>query len=106
MLVTKDRFKAKFFLGISLLEIFHLYGFKILSQTHNTTVVDQLESSIVILAPATHHYFDHAIVAEPNSRGLMWATRFSDLWKAFSFRPMDMNANGLYRSVLGAHDVT
>ena len=51
----------------------------------------------VILAPATHHYFDHAIVAEPNSRGLMWATRFSDLWKAFSFRPMDMNANGLYR---------
>ena len=58
------------------------------------------ESRKVILAPATHHYFDHAIVAEPNSRGLMWATRFSDLWKAFSFRPMDMNANGLYRQDL------
>ena len=80
-------------------------GFYISNSRHQGGLTS-FESFPVILAPATHHYFDHAIVAEPNSRGLMWATRFSDLWKAFSFRPMDMNANGLYRSVLGGHDVT
>ena len=50
----------------------------------------------VVLAPATHLYLDHAIEADPNSRGLMWATRYSDLWKAYSFRPMHMNNNGLW----------
>ena len=50
----------------------------------------------VILAPATHTYLDMAIDADPNSRGLMWATRYSDLWKTFSFRPMNMNNNGLW----------
>ena len=34
--------------------------------------------------------------AEPYSRGLMWATRYSDLWKAFSFRPMHFQNNGLF----------
>ena len=50
----------------------------------------------VVLAPATHTYLDMAIDADPNSRGLMWATRYSDLWKTFSFRPMHMNNNGLW----------
>ena len=26
----------------------------------------------------------------------MWATRYSDLWKAFSLRPMHFQNNGLY----------
>ena len=34
--------------------------------------------------------------AEPYSRGLMWATRYSDLWKAFSLRPMHFQNNGLF----------
>lgn len=50
----------------------------------------------VILAPATHIYLDMATDAEPTSRGLMWATRYSDLWKAFSLRPMHFQNNGLY----------
>ena len=50
----------------------------------------------VVLAPATHTYLDMAIDPDPNSRGLMWATRYSDLWKTFSFRPMHMNNNGLW----------
>ena len=50
----------------------------------------------VILAPATHIYFDMAQDRDPNTRGLMWAARYSDLWKAFSLRPMDLNANGLW----------
>ena len=41
-------------------------------------------------------YLDHAQYADPNARGLMWATRFSNLWKAFSFRPLEMYKSGLY----------
>lgn len=50
----------------------------------------------VILTPSTHTYLDHAQYPDPKARGLMWATRFSNLWKTFSFRPMDMYKNGLY----------
>ena len=34
-----------------------------------------------MLAPATHNYLDHAPEPEPNARGLLWATRYSDMWK-------------------------
>jgi len=50
----------------------------------------------VILAPATHFYLDHAQYPDENERGLMWATRFSSFWKAFSFRPEDMYRSALY----------
>ena len=50
----------------------------------------------VLLTPATHYYLDMASDFDPSERGLMWATRYSDLWKTFSFRPMNMNSNGLY----------
>ena len=33
---------------------------------------------------------------DPNERGLLWATRFSGLWKAFSLRPMDLYKSAFY----------
>ena len=50
----------------------------------------------VIMASATHLYFDHPQEFDPNARGLTWATRYSDLWKVFSYRPMSIHSNALY----------
>ena len=49
----------------------------------------------MIMSPATHLYLDHAQYEHPHSRGLMWATRSSNLTKVFSFRPFDFYRNGL-----------
>lgn len=41
----------------------------------------------VILAPATNIYFDHPQEADPEERGLYWATRYTDTKKVLKFLP-------------------
>ena len=40
-----------------------------------------------MLSSATHLYFDHPHEADPNDRGLYWATRVVGLQKVFGFMP-------------------
>ncbi|XP_076468984.1 beta-hexosaminidase-like [Babylonia areolata] len=47
----------------------------------------------VIMAQATHLFFDHAYEPDPEERGAYWATRFTDTKKTFSFMPSDLYAN-------------
>ncbi|XP_076803203.1 beta-hexosaminidase-like isoform X2 [Clavelina lepadiformis] len=47
----------------------------------------------VILAQATHLYFDHPQEPDLEERGLHWATRFIDDRKVFGFQPDDLVAN-------------
>ncbi|WP_438862410.1 family 20 glycosylhydrolase [Neptunicella sp.] len=47
----------------------------------------------VVLSSATHLYFDHPNEASPFERGYHWATRYSDLYKVFSYTPDDLYAN-------------
>lgn len=46
-----------------------------------------------MLPLATHLYFDQAQEPDPESRGLYWATRYTDTHKVFSFMPDDIFAN-------------
>ncbi|XP_067928244.1 beta-hexosaminidase-like [Watersipora subatra] len=55
----------------------------------------------VVLTPATHYYLDHSQEPHPNERGYYWATRYSNLRKAFSFRPINYYANIDGTKVLG-----
>ncbi len=41
-------------------------------------------------------HLDHATSPDPNSPGLLEKTRFSSIWKVFSFRPRQFYKNGLY----------
>ncbi|CAC5395969.1 HEXA_B [Mytilus coruscus] len=47
----------------------------------------------VILALATHLYFDHPYEPDPAERGYYWATRYTDTRKAFGFIPDNIYAN-------------
>ncbi|XP_025106238.1 uncharacterized protein LOC112571470 [Pomacea canaliculata] len=47
----------------------------------------------VIMAQATHLYFDHPYEPDPEERGLYWAPRFTNTRKTFSFMPSDLYAN-------------
>ncbi|KAK7102432.1 beta-hexosaminidase-like [Littorina saxatilis] len=47
----------------------------------------------VVMAQATHMYFDHPYEPDPEERGLYWAPRFTHTRKAFSFMPTDLYAN-------------
>lgn len=47
----------------------------------------------VVMAQATHMYFDHPQEPDPEERGLYWAPRFTDTRKTFSFVPSDLYAN-------------
>ena len=47
----------------------------------------------VIMATASHTYFDHPNDASPNEPGFYWAGRFNDVLKTFSFRPMSFYSN-------------
>ncbi|XP_076448694.1 uncharacterized protein LOC143285315 [Babylonia areolata] len=47
----------------------------------------------VVMAQATHLYFDHPHEPDPEERGLYWATRFTSTRKTFSFMPTDLYAN-------------
>ena len=47
----------------------------------------------VVLAHATHLYFDHPIEPDPEERGLLWATRVTNTSKAFGYIPDDIYAN-------------
>ncbi|KAH3869272.1 hypothetical protein DPMN_032435 [Dreissena polymorpha] len=47
----------------------------------------------VILPLATHLYFDQPQEPDPESRGLYWATRFTDTRKVFGLMPDDIFAN-------------
>ena len=51
----------------------------------------------VVMAPASHSYFDHPADASPNEPGFYWACRFNDVLKTFSFRPMQFYANADYK---------
>ncbi|XP_029646145.1 beta-hexosaminidase-like [Octopus sinensis] len=64
----------------------------------------------VVMAQATHLYFDHPYEPDPEERGYYWATRFIDTRKTFGFQPgniyanIDMKRNGeklTYGSVCG-----
>ena len=47
----------------------------------------------MVLASATHLYFDHPFEPDPEERGYYWATRFTDLQKSFSYNAQDIYAN-------------
>ncbi|KAI8745609.1 beta-hexosaminidase [Biomphalaria glabrata] len=47
----------------------------------------------VVLAPATHLYFDHPYEPDPEERGLFWACRYIDTHKVFRFVPENLLAN-------------
>ena len=47
----------------------------------------------VILALATHLYFDHPYEPNPTERGYYWATRYTDTRKTFGFMPDNVYAN-------------
>ena len=47
----------------------------------------------MVLSHATHLYIDHPIEPDPEERGLMWATRFTNTSKVFSYIPDDVYAN-------------
>ncbi|XP_071084142.1 beta-hexosaminidase-like [Haliotis cracherodii] len=47
----------------------------------------------VVMAQATHLYFDHPYEPDPLERGLYWAPRYTDTRKTFGFMPMNMYAN-------------
>lgn len=47
----------------------------------------------VVLASATHLYFDHPYEAHPESRGYYWAARYTDTQKVFGYMPDDLYAN-------------
>ncbi|XP_046346570.2 uncharacterized protein LOC124127161 [Haliotis rufescens] len=47
----------------------------------------------VIMSQATHLYFDHPYEADPEERGLIWATRFTDTRKVFDFSPLNLYSN-------------
>lgn len=46
-----------------------------------------------IISHATHTYFDHPVEPDPEDRGYYWATRFTDMYKAFSFVASDIYKN-------------
>lgn len=47
----------------------------------------------VVLAPATHLYFDHPYEPDPEEHGLYWACRFIDTRKVFQFAPDNLMSN-------------
>lgn len=47
----------------------------------------------VVLAHATHLYFDHPQEVSSEQRGYYWATRYSDAKKVFGYMPDDIYAN-------------
>ncbi|KAH9510135.1 hypothetical protein Btru_043540 [Bulinus truncatus] len=47
----------------------------------------------VVVAPATHLYFDHPYEPDPEEKGLFWACRFIDTHKVFRFMPENLLAN-------------
>ncbi|OWF49609.1 Beta-hexosaminidase [Mizuhopecten yessoensis] len=47
----------------------------------------------VVMAQATHLYFDHPYEPDPLERGLYWATRYIDTRKVFGFIPMHLLLN-------------
>lgn len=47
----------------------------------------------VVLAAATHLYFDHPQEAHPWERGYYWASRYTDTQKVFGFKPDNLYAN-------------
>ena len=62
--------------------IYHL----VISITQSTYFVFQ-----VVLAHATHLYFDHPQEPDPEDRGYYWATRFIDTQKTFGYRYVHMD---------------
>lgn len=52
----------------------------------------------VVMATASHTYFDHPADASPNEPGFYWACRFNDVLKTFSFRPMTFYNNADYKN--------
>ncbi|ESO95987.1 hypothetical protein LOTGIDRAFT_202240 [Lottia gigantea] len=47
----------------------------------------------VVMAPATHYYFDHPYEPDPLERGHYWAARYTDTKKVFGFMPNNLYAN-------------
>lgn len=47
----------------------------------------------VVMAQATHLYFDHPYEPDPEERGLYWATRYINTRKVFGFIPMHLMMN-------------
>jgi hexosaminidase len=47
----------------------------------------------VVLAHATHLYFDHPEEPDPEERGYYWATRYTDTMKTFMYYPDDIYEN-------------
>ncbi|GAB1607358.1 uncharacterized protein LOC115209344 [Argonauta hians] len=47
----------------------------------------------VVMAQATHLYFDHPYEPDPEEPGYYWATRFTDTRKTFGFMPENIYAN-------------
>lgn len=47
----------------------------------------------VVLAHATHLYFDHPQEVSPDERGYYWASRYNDTKKVFGYMPDDIYAN-------------
>ncbi|GAB1605882.1 uncharacterized protein LOC115219984 [Argonauta hians] len=47
----------------------------------------------VVMAQATHLYFDHPYEPDPEERGFYWASRFVDTRKTFGFQPDNIYAN-------------
>ena len=45
------------------------------------------------MSHATNLYFDHPIEPDPEERGYYWATRYTDLYKAFKFNALDVYEN-------------
>ncbi|XP_067654006.1 uncharacterized protein [Haliotis asinina] len=44
----------------------------------------------VVMAHASHLYFDHPYEPDPEERGYYWATRYTDAKKSFSFTPENL----------------
>ncbi|ESO84391.1 hypothetical protein LOTGIDRAFT_168843 [Lottia gigantea] len=47
----------------------------------------------VVMAQATHLYFDHPYEPDPEERGLYWAPRYTDTRKTFGFMPQNLYMN-------------
>ncbi|PVD24214.1 hypothetical protein C0Q70_14684 [Pomacea canaliculata] len=55
----------------------------------------------VVMAQATHLYFDQPYEPDPEERGIYWASRVTSTKKTFSFMPSDLYANADF-AVTGA----
>ncbi|XP_033725870.1 uncharacterized protein LOC117315681 [Pecten maximus] len=51
----------------------------------------------VVLAHATHLYFDHPYEPDPEERGYYWATRYTDTRKTFGYIPDNIYSNAKVR---------